>query len=125
MSETCDVDLDVPFRELPKKKQKLVLYGVDERIDVSWKNERTGSRGNFAVKFEGVLNLLERRMKDTTSDRMREQYLKYFSEQKCKECGGRRLRPESLAVELAGQGVADVGGMTVAGARRGTSSRSS
>ena len=116
MSETCDVDLDVPFRELPKKKQKLVLYGVDERIDVSWKNERTGSRGNFAVKFEGVLNLLERRMKDTASDRMREQYLKYFSEQKCKECGGRRLRPESLAVELAGQGIADVGGMTVAGA---------
>ena len=116
MSEACDVDLDVPFEKLPKKKQKLVLFGIEERIDVSWENDRTGSRGNFAVKFEGVLNLLERRMKDTTSDRMREQYLKYFSEQKCKQCRGRRLRAESLAVDLADQGIADVGGMTVADA---------
>ncbi|HJL14465.1 MAG TPA: excinuclease ABC subunit UvrA [Sandaracinaceae bacterium LLY-WYZ-13_1] len=116
MSEACDVDLDLPFRELSKKKQRQVLHGVDERIQVAWKSERTGSKGEFAVRFEGVLNLLTRRMKDTTSERMREQYLKYFSERPCPECDGRRLRPESLAVRLAGVGLAEVAAMTVAGA---------
>ncbi|MFK7985229.1 MAG: excinuclease ABC subunit UvrA [Sandaracinaceae bacterium] len=114
MSEACDVDLDVPFKSLPKAKQRLVLHGVDERISVSWKNDKTGSQGQFAVKFEGVLNLLVRRMRDTTSDRMREQYLKYFSERACGTCDGRRLRAESAAVQLGGQTLVDVGAMTVA-----------
>jgi len=116
MSEACDVDLDVPFGKLPKRKRDLVLYGVKKRIDVTWESQRTGSHGNFAVKFEGVLNLLERRLKDTTSERMRQQYLKYFSEQACRACGGKRLRPESLAVRLADRSLADVSAMTVAGA---------
>ena len=116
MSEACRVNLDTPWKKLPKKKRDLVLFGVDERIDVSWHNKRTGSRGNFAVKFEGVLNLLTRRMKDTTSERMRLQYLKYFSDQPCGECHGKRLRPESLAVLLGGRTVADVSAMTVAAA---------
>ncbi len=114
MSKATGVDLDVPFGKLPKKKQEMVLYGVDERIEVAWESERTGSSGKFGVRFEGVLNLLARRMKETTSDAMRESYLRFFSEQPCDACGGRRLRPESLAVSLAGAGVADVAAMTVA-----------
>jgi excinuclease ABC subunit A len=55
-------------------------------------------------------------MKETTSDAMREQYLKYFSTQPCEACQGRRLRPESLAVKLASVGIADVTSMTVRGA---------
>ncbi len=116
MSEACAVDLDTPWNKLPKKKRDLVLFGVEDRIQVDWANQRTGSRGSFAVKFEGVLNLLMRRMKDTTSDRMRAQYLKYFSEQACRDCGGRRLRPESLAVRLGDVSIADVASMTVANA---------
>ncbi len=116
MSESCDVDLDVPFRKLPKKKRDLVLYGVNKRIDVAWKSRRTGSHGSFAVKFEGVLNLLERRLKDTTSERMRAQYLKYFSEQACRTCDALRLRPQSLAVKLSGRGLAEVTNLTVADA---------
>src|SRR5690606_17812351 len=89
-----------------------------ERIEVSWASERTGSHGSFGVRFEGVLNLLVRRMKETTSDSMRESYLRYFSEQPCDGCGGRRLRPETLAVLLAGVGIADVAAMTVEQASR-------
>ena len=113
MSKACDVDLDKPFKSLSKKKRRLVLYGVDERISVKWNNQRTGSKGQFAVKFEGVLNLLTRRMKETTSERAREQYLKYFSEQSCADCGGRRLRPQSLSVILADRSIADISAMTV------------
>ncbi len=114
MSEACGVDLDVPFGKLPKKKQRMVLYGVDERIEVSWESERTGSSGKFGVRFEGVLNLLTRRMRETTSDAMREHYLRYFGEQPCDACGGKRLRRESLAVRLGSLGIADVSAMTVA-----------
>ncbi len=114
MSEACGVDLDTPFNKLPKKKQRMVLYGVDERIEVRWQSDRTGSSGTFGIRFEGVINLLTRRMRETTSDAMREHYLKYFSEQPCDACGGKRLRPESLAVRLAGVGIADVAAMTVA-----------
>ncbi len=113
MSKACDVDLDVPFRKLSKKKQRMVLYGIDERLEVSWESRRTGSHGSFGVRFEGVLNLLMRRMKETTSEAMREQYLRYFSEQVCADCGGQRLRPETLAVRLADASIADVAGMTV------------
>ncbi len=113
MSKACDVDLDVPFRELPKKKQRTVLYGVEDRIEVAWESERTGSHGTFGVRFEGVLNLLTRRMKETTSEAMREQYLRYFSTQPCRVCEGRRLRSESLAVRLADVGIAEVTAMTV------------
>ncbi|HEY8430280.1 MAG TPA: excinuclease ABC subunit UvrA, partial [Sandaracinaceae bacterium] len=114
MSRACGVDLDTPFAKLPKKKQHMVLYGVDERIEVSWESERTGSSGKFGVRFEGVINLLNRRLRETTSDAMREHYLRYFSEQPCDACGGKRLRPESLAVKLASLGIADVAAMTVA-----------
>jgi excinuclease ABC subunit A len=113
MSKACDVDLDVPFAKLPKQKQRMVLYGVDERIEVSWESERTGSSGTFGVRFEGVLNLLARRMRETTSEQMRESYLRYFSAQPCAACGAKRLRSESLAVRLAGLGIHEVAAMTV------------
>jgi excinuclease ABC subunit A len=113
MSKAVKVDLDVPFGKLPKQKQRMVLYGIDERIEVAWQSERTGSSGKFGVRFEGVLNLLERRMKETTSEAMREQYLKYFSAQKCEDCGGKRLRPESIAVRLDELSIAEVSAMTV------------
>jgi excinuclease ABC subunit A len=116
MSKACDVDLDVPWSKLGKAKQKLVLYGVEERIQVAWKSEKTGSSGKFGVKYEGLVNLLERRMKETASDAVRDQYGKYFSDQPCEGCAGKRLRPESLAVKLAKIGIADVAGMTVKGA---------
>ncbi len=116
MSEACDIDLDVPFAKLPKKKQQIVLYGMDERIQVEWESERTGSHGKFGVRFEGVLNLLARRLSETTSDRVRDQYLRYFSEQPCDQCSGRRLRPESRAVLLSGLGIGEVAAMTVASA---------
>ncbi|MGE3636431.1 MAG: excinuclease ABC subunit UvrA, partial [Sandaracinaceae bacterium] len=113
MSRACDVDLDTPWKNLSKKKRDLVLFGVNERIDVAWENEKTGSRGSFAVKFEGVLNLLARRIKDTTSERMRAQYGSYFSEQPCRSCGGTRLRSETRAVRLAGRSLPEVTALTV------------
>jgi excinuclease ABC subunit A len=65
------------------------------------------------MRFEGVLKNLERRYQQASSEQAREHYRKYFSERSCEVCRGLRLRPESLAVRVAGQGIADVTAMTV------------
>jgi excinuclease ABC subunit A len=118
MSEAHRVDLDTPWKKLSKKKRDIVLHGAEGRLQVQWKSDRTGSHGQFGVKFEGVLNLLTRRMQDTSSEKMRQRYLAYFSEGPCRSCAGQRLREESRAVRLAGFGLADVGSWTVEQAQR-------
>jgi len=114
MSEETGVDLDTPFQDLSEEERKLVFYGVKgKRIAVSFGEEGDTTRGTFGVRFEGVLNLLMRRYRDTTSERMRQQYAKYLRERPCAACGGLRLRPESLAVRVGGLGISELTSMTV------------
>jgi len=119
LRKAIDVDLDVPFKKLPAKKQKLVLYGLEEgqKIRMEWGKEGSESHGSWNVRYEGVIPSLLRRYKETTSERMREHYRQYFSEQVCDSCSGRRLREETLFVRVAGKSVANVTSMTVAEAR--------
>ncbi|MEE9383415.1 MAG: excinuclease ABC subunit UvrA, partial [Nannocystaceae bacterium] len=117
LSTACDVDLDVPWRKLGKRKQKLVMFGTDgKRIQVQWGSEGSHSHGTWGMKFEGVIRSLERRYQQTGSEAAREHYRKFFSEQRCDGCGGRRLRPESLAVQVGKKSVAEVTALTVAAA---------
>ena len=117
MAKACKVDLDVPFKKLGKKKQEQVLYGLaGKKIRMQWGEEGSESHGSWAVKFSGVIPNLMRRYQDTTSERMREHYRRYFSVSVCDVCEGQRLRPESLAVKVAGLGPSEVTSMTVADA---------
>jgi excinuclease ABC subunit A len=114
VAKACKVDLDTPWSKLPKKKQEMVLYGLDgKRIAVSWGKAGTESHGTFGMKWEGVIPGLMRRFRDTESEQAREQYRKFMSEQPCDACAGKRLRPESLAVRVAKKSIADVTAMTV------------
>jgi excinuclease ABC subunit A len=114
LARACEVDLDTPWRRLPRRKRELVLRGVaGRRIKVEWGREGSDSHGTFGMRWEGVIPNLERRFAQTTSDAAREAYRKYFREAACDACGGRRLRPESLAVRVDGRGIADVTAMTV------------
>jgi excinuclease ABC subunit A len=118
MAKACDVDLDVPFGKLPKKKRDQVLYGLGEkRIRVTWGGDGEDNQGSWGLKFEGILNSLMRRYRETSSEAMREHYAKFMSERPCDACGGKRLRPESLAVRVGGTPISDVTSMTVARAR--------
>ena len=116
LRKAIDVDLDAPFKKLPAKKQKLVLYGLEEgqKIRMEWGKEGEGSHGSWNVRYEGVIPSLLRRYKETTSERMREHYRQYFSEQTCDVCAGKRLREDTLFVRLAGKSIADFTGLTVA-----------
>ncbi|MEM9460834.1 MAG: excinuclease ABC subunit UvrA [Myxococcota bacterium] len=117
MSAACEVDLDVPWSSLPKRKQKQVLYGLGgKRIRVQWGDEDTDNHGSWGMRFEGVIPNLMRRYRQTSSDAARDHYKKFFAERACDACGGRRLRPESLAVRVADQGMSEVTSMTVGAA---------
>ena len=114
VAKACDVDLDTPWKKLPKKKQDLVLHGLGkERIAVTWGKAGSQSHGTFGMKWEGVIPGLWRRYRDTESEQMRDVYRKFMSEQACETCGGKRLRAESLAVRVSGKSIADVTSMTV------------
>src|SRR5262249_31393975 len=66
-TKACKVGLDVPWKEIPKDRQKKLLFGMQgERIKVAWSSDRTSSHGTFGVRFEGVVPNLERLYRDTT-----------------------------------------------------------
>ena len=93
-------DLSIPFEKLPDKIQTLLLYGEPER------GGKTG--------FRGVLAYLKGALEESTSDTYREHLLDYMSATACPACGGKRLRPESLAVKVNGISIADFTALSVA-----------
>jgi excinuclease ABC subunit A len=114
VAKACGVNLDTAWKDLGKKKQEMVLYGLaGKKISVSWGKEGTESHGTWGMKFEGVIPGLMRRYHQTSSEAARELYRKVMSEQGCETCEGKRLRPESLAVFVADKSIAEVTQLTV------------
>jgi excinuclease ABC subunit A len=101
-----------PWEELPQKAQNVILYGSGQE-DVSYKYD-DGLR-SYEVKkpFEGVIINLERRYKETDSDWAREEIGRFMSETPCHACAGDRLRPEALAVKIAGCHVSEITRLSV------------
>jgi excinuclease ABC subunit A len=118
VADTYDIDLDKPWTKLGKRKRGLVLFGSrGKRIRVKWGNSEEGSHGEWGMRFEGVVNSLERRYAQTSSESAREHYRKYFHEAECDACAAKRLRPESLAVRIRGHDISELTAMTVADAQ--------
>ncbi len=114
VAKACAVKLDTPWNKLPEAKRHRVLHGLEgERISVAWGKEGSDSHGTFGMRFEGVIPNLMRRYRDTTSEQMRESYRAFMSERGCETCGGKRLRPETLAVRIGDKSIADVTACTV------------
>ncbi|WP_394036167.1 excinuclease ABC subunit UvrA [Xanthobacter albus] len=109
--------LNVPWCDLPQKARDVLLYGSEgEKITFSYND---GMRAYDTEKsFEGVVRNLERRWKETDSDWAREEISKYFSTVPCSACGGYRLKPEALAVKVAGRHIGQVGELSVKAAAR-------
>jgi excinuclease ABC subunit A len=106
LSQSFKVPLDKPWKELPKDIRQLLLYGSgDETMSIKW--SEGGRTGTYKTSFEGIIPMLMRRFKETTSESMRKHYLRYFSDKPCSACQGERLRPESRAVTLGDVFAAD------------------
>ena len=107
VAETYDVDVDKPWSKLKQEEKEIFLYGTgDERHQVSYTN-RFGRRRSYKVRFEGIVNNLQRRYEETDSESNRERIEGYMAEQPCPACKGARLRPESLAVKVGGLSIAE------------------
>jgi len=104
--------LDVPVNKLPKEALDVILYGTKgERIKMIRKNEY--GEGSYSVEFEGIVNNLQRRYRETNSDWVRYELESYMSQIPCPECNGKRLKRESLAVTVGGLNIAELCDMSV------------
>ena len=101
-----DFDLDVPFEKMSRKTQNLILHG----------NPST-PKNKKELNFQGLLAHLESNLEESKSDAYREWITQYMSPAPCVACSERRLRPESLAVKIAGLSIADFTGLPLSGAR--------
>ncbi len=110
------IDFDKPWNKLSKRHKDLLLFGSKGRR-ISMSVKFSSGKIEFARAFEGVLNELYRRFRQTKSEGMRKYYMRYLSEAECSSCDGRRLRPESCAVFVGGSGLPDVGASTIQEAR--------
>jgi len=111
IAEKWEVDLDTPWQDLDPEVRDTFLYGTDgEKIYVSYRN-RYGRKRSYMTRFEGIVNNLERRYKETDSEHSRERIEEYMSVRPCPDCEGARLRPESLAVKVGGLGIHQLTGM--------------
>ena len=96
---------DTPFKDLPEEFKKVLLYGTgDEKLTYTY-TSRNGTVQNRSHTFEGIINNLERRYRETRSDWIKEKMEKYMSISTCGACGGRRLKPELLAVTIGGKNI--------------------
>ncbi|WP_456070155.1 excinuclease ABC subunit UvrA [Haemophilus paraphrohaemolyticus] len=92
-------DLEAPFSQLSKKFQNIILNGSKEEIEFVYVNDR-GDKIKRKHAFEGVLNNMARRYKETESNAVREELTKYINNRPCLDCGGSRLRREARYVFL-------------------------
>jgi excinuclease ABC subunit A len=105
IAERYEIDSDTAWEELPEEAQDAFLYGTNgDRLYISYRN-RYGRRRSYTTTFEGIVENLERRYRETESEYTREKIEEYMSVRPCPECAGARLRPESLAVKVGGLGI--------------------
>ena len=106
------VDINTPFKDLHEKVRNAVLYGTgDTKIELHRNAEWGG--GKYYATFEGVVNNLERRYKETKSDYSRNEIETYMNECGCPDCQGARLKPESLAVTVGGKSIKELCDMSI------------
>lgn len=112
ISEKYGVPLDVPVRELTDEQLGYFLYGTgDEKLEL--KRPASLGGGTYSTPFEGVINNLERRYRETNSDYSRNDIEECMSEVECPVCKGRRLRDEYLAVTVGGRNISEVTDLSV------------
>ena len=105
-------DLDTPFEKYPEKIKKILIYGTDgKEVEVHYQGQR--GRGVYPVAFEGLIRNVERKYKETFSDTMKQEYETFMRITPCKECGGMRLKKESLAVTVCDKNIHEITSMSI------------
>ncbi len=105
-------DLDTPFEKYSEEVQDVLLYGTKgKEVKVYYKGQR--GEGIYPVAFEGLIQNVERKYKETSSEIMRAEYETFMRITPCKECGGRRLKKSSLAVTVCGKNIYEITSLSI------------
>ncbi len=112
LSNYYDFDLDTPIYKIDKKALDILFYGTDGRFKVNYTG-RDGEEHHFYTYWEGIINATQRRYKETESNEMKEFYEKFMRFLPCPDCGGKRLKKESLSVLINGKNIYEVTGMNI------------
>src|SRR5258705_12171393 len=107
LAKAYKFDLNTAWRDLSPAVQKDLLKGAPGKT-IPYQYGRERWHGSYEPGWKGVLDHVEKRYRETASDAVREQLEQYMVEQPCPTCGGRRLKPESLSVLVAGKNIGDV-----------------
>lgn len=112
LMELYDFDLDTPYKDLPKQAREAIMFGTKNK-EIKVPYQRAGKTHYYTFAFEGIINSLERRYKESTSDSAKEEYEEYMTSVSCPTCKGRRLRPEILAVTVGGKNISEITEMSI------------
>ncbi len=109
-----NVDLFTPYNELPEEFIEELLYGTGTRhLKYYYESRNNGSKSYRDHPFEGVINNLERRYRETNSDFIKTKMEKFMVTKPCPDCQGKRLKPEVLAVTVGGKNIAQLSDMSI------------
>jgi excinuclease ABC subunit A len=108
VAKAYEASLDKPWKDLPKKVRDAILHGSDQSIDFVFKAEGSKRVHRFKRRYEGVLNQLERRYKESQNETIREELENYMSRDLCPLCQGARVGREARAVKIAGLAIHQV-----------------
>ncbi len=112
LAEIYGFSLDVPYKDLPDNIKNLIFYGNDgDRIPMEY-HSKTFS-GYFKNSYEGMVNNLERRFRETQSEMVKTEISRYMIDVPCDTCKGKRLKPEALAVTVGGVNISQMSDMSV------------
>jgi len=105
--------LDTPFNKLPKKVVNAILYGTEDEVKVKYVNRDGSGHFQYNTQFQGILEELKRRYLETQSQGVKDWLEKFMSHKHCEDCGGKRLKPEVLAVTVANKNIWELSQLSV------------
>lgn len=111
VAKHLNFDVSTPFRRLPKKCRDAILYGLPDPVSVTWSYGK--NKISRKLKYNGIIPLLERRYRKTSSPQVREQLHVFMSDKNCNDCDGARLKRESRNVFVAGSSLSSLASMSI------------
>ncbi|MGN0351986.1 MAG: excinuclease ABC subunit UvrA [Roseburia sp.] len=104
--------LDTPYCELPEEIQHMLIYGTDgKEVKVTYRGQR--GEGVYDVAFDGLIRNVQRKYRETGSDIMKQEYEQFMRITPCEDCGGQRLKKESLAVTVCDKNIHEMTSMSI------------
>jgi len=112
MEKRWKISFDVPWNKLPKKHKDLILHGSgEEELVINWNSDKI--QGEVTMPYEGLMNTMMRRYRQTQSENQKKYYAKFMSSKTCQTCKGQRLKQEVLNVKIDDCSIIDITRMTI------------